>query len=103
MEVWRPQLQNYYSAKVYCCDFHVKAMNKYESQGFGNEELGDCEQRKGLVKRVVALCPAELPRFALIEVPFSPGTAGEETPQDEKSGHGSLKPTVALERPAANC
>lgn len=78
-------------------------MNKYENQGFGNEELGDCEQRKGLVERVVALWPAELSRFALIEVPLGPGTAGEETPQDGKSGHGSLKPTVALERPAAKC
>lgn len=81
-------------------------MSKYANCGVGNEELGGCEQRRGLAGGVVGLRPAEFPRFlfaSLIEVPFSPGTTGEETPQDGKSGHGSLEQTLALERLAAQC
>lgn len=73
MEVLRHQRLHYYSAKVYCSDFHVKAMNKYANQGLGNEELGDCKQRKASAERVVGLRPAEFPRFlftSLIEVPL---------------------------------
>lgn len=81
-------------------------MNKYANRGVGNEELGGCEQRRGPAGGVVGLRPAEFPRFlfaSLIEVPFSQGTTGEETPQDGKSGHGSLEQTVAVEVPAAQC
>ncbi|KAM3600057.1 uncharacterized protein V6R79_016658 [Siganus canaliculatus] len=73
MEVWRHQLHYYYSAKVYCSDFHVKAMNKYAKRGFGDEELGGYKERKVLAGRVVGLWPAKFPRFrftSLIEVPL---------------------------------
>ncbi len=51
----------------------MKAMNKYAKRGVGNEELGECKQRKELAQRVVGLWPAEFPRFrftSLIEVPL---------------------------------
>lgn len=55
MEVWRLQRHNYYSAKVYCSDFHVRAMNKYANRGVGKEKLGGCKQRKRLAERVVVV------------------------------------------------
>lgn len=73
MEVWRPQPHNYYSAKVCCSGFHVRAMNKYAERGFGNKEHGDCKQRKGQAEGDVGLWPAEFPRFrfaSLIQVPL---------------------------------
>lgn len=73
MEVWRPQLHNFYSAKVYCSDFPVRAMNKYVNRGVGNEEYGGWKHRKGLTERGVGLRLTELPRFLfapLIEVPL---------------------------------
>lgn len=73
MEVWRHQRHYYYTAKVYCSGFHVKAMNKYANRGVRNEEFGGCKQRKVLAERVVGLWPAEFPRFlftSLIEVPL---------------------------------
>ena len=81
MEVWRHQRHNYYSAKVYCSDFHVRAMNRYATRGDGNEALGGCKQREGLAGRVVGLWPAEFPRFlftSLIEVPLVRVPQGEK-------------------------
>lgn len=73
MEVWRPQLHSYYSAKVCWSDFHVRAMSEYKDRGLGYEALGGCKQRNGLAERHVGLWPAEFPRFlfaSLIEVPL---------------------------------
>lgn len=52
MEVWRPQRNNCFSAKVYCSVFHVKAMNRHANGAGGIEELGDREQWRGLAGTV---------------------------------------------------
>lgn len=96
MEVWRHQRRCYRPAKVCGSAFQVKAMNKYTKRGVGNEELGGCKQREVLAEGVVALRPPAAPRSlftSLIEVPLVRVPRGEETPQDAKSGRGSLEQT----------
>lgn len=87
MEVWRHQRLYYYSVKVYCSGFHVKAMNKYAIGGVVEEELGGCKQRKAHAGRVVGLWPAEFPRFvftSLIEVPLVRVPQGEKLRKTER-------------------
>lgn len=46
-------------------------MSKYRYRVIGNEDRGNCKQRKRLAERVVGLWPVEFPRFlfnSLIEV-----------------------------------